>query len=44
MEHLRTLLYVIYNADDLRDPEALEKLSGPKQINGMEFDVKIILA
>jgi len=42
--YLRTLLYVIYNADDLRDPEALEKLSGLKNINGKQFDVKIILA
>lgn len=42
--HLKTLLYVIYNSGDLRDPEALEKLSGPRATNGKEFDVKIVLA
>jgi hypothetical protein len=41
---LKTLLFVIYNADDLRDPEALEKLSGPKKINNIEFNVRVILA
>lgn len=41
---LKTLLFVIYNADDLRDPEAIEKLSGPKQINDVKFDVRVILA
>lgn len=41
---LRTLLFVIFNSDDLRDPEALEKLSGPKQINDIKFDVRVILA
>jgi hypothetical protein len=40
---LKTLLYVIYNSDDLSDPEALQRLSGPKEINGMRFDVRIIL-
>jgi hypothetical protein len=42
--HLKTLLYVIYNSGDLRDPEALEKLSGPRVDNGKEFDVRIVLA
>jgi hypothetical protein len=41
---LKTLFYLIYNAGDLRDPEAIEKLSGPKEINGMKYDVKVILA
>ncbi|MCJ7483488.1 MAG: hypothetical protein MUO31_11035 [Thermodesulfovibrionales bacterium] len=41
--HLRKLLYVIYNANDLSDPEALEKLSGPKKISGKEFAVNVIL-
>ena len=41
---LRTLLFVIFNSGDLRDPEALEKLSGPKKFNDIEFDVRIILA
>ena len=26
--HLQTLIVVVYNSADLRDPEALEKLSG----------------
>jgi DpnII restriction endonuclease len=41
---LRGLIYLVYNSDDLRDPEALEKLSGPKQIGEKTFDAKIILA
>jgi len=41
---LRILLFMIYNSDDLRDPEALEKLSGPKKINDIEFDVRVVLA
>lgn len=41
---LKTLLYVIYNSSDLADPEALQKLSGPKEIDGKRFDVRIILA
>jgi len=40
---LKTLLYVIYNSSDLADPEALQKLSGSKEINGKRFDVRIIL-
>jgi len=40
---LKTLLYVIYNSGDLSDPEALQKLSGPKEINGKRFDVHILL-
>lgn len=41
--HLKTLLYVIYNSSDLADPEALQKLSGPKEINGKRFDVRVVL-
>jgi hypothetical protein len=41
---LQTLFFVIYNSNDLRDSESLEKLSGPKQINGSQFDVRVILA
>ena len=41
---LQTLIFLVYNSDDLRDPEALEKLSGPKQIGEKKFDARIILA
>lgn len=41
---LKTLLFLIYNSADLRDPEALEKLSGIKEINGTRFDTRIILS
>jgi len=43
-EKLETLLFVIYNSAQLRDPEALEKLGGPKMINESKFDVRVILA
>jgi hypothetical protein len=42
--YLKTLFYVIYKSTDLADPEALEKLSGPKEINGKRFDVRVILS
>lgn len=42
-EHLKTLIVLIYNSDDLRDPESLEKLSGVKEINGKRFEVQIVL-
>jgi hypothetical protein len=40
---LKILFYVIYNSADLRDPEALEKLSGDSEINGKRFQVRVIL-
>ena len=42
--HLKTLIYLIYNSSDLRDPEALEKLSSHQTVNGRRFEVKVILA
>jgi hypothetical protein len=41
---LKTLLFVIYNSSDLRDPESLEKLSGIKEIDGKRFNTVVILA
>lgn len=41
---LEVLLFVIYNSSDLRDPEALEKLSSDSEINGKRFRVRVILA
>jgi len=40
---LKSLLFVIYNSDDLRDPEAFEKLSGAQTINDIKFNVRVIL-
>lgn len=42
--HLKTLIYLVYNSDDLADPEALEKLSGPQEISGKRFESKIVLS
>lgn len=42
--HLKTLIYFIYNSADLRDPEALEKLSATQEVNGRRFEVKVVLA
>jgi hypothetical protein len=42
--HLKTLIYLIYNSTDLRDPEAFLKLSAEHEISGRRFRVKIILA
>jgi len=42
--HLRTLMFLIYNSEDLRDPEAFEKCSGDHEVNGRRFTVKMILA
>lgn len=41
---LETLIYLIYNSADLRDPEALERLSGEKEIDEKRFDVRVVLA
>ena len=41
---IRTLLFVVFNASDLRDPEALERLSGPQAVGGKKFMAKVILA
>ncbi|HUV72065.1 MAG TPA: hypothetical protein VMW25_03580 [Clostridia bacterium] len=42
-EPLETLLFVVYNSNDLRDPESLEKFSGEQEINGKKFKLKVIL-
>lgn len=41
---LKTLIYLVYNAETLKDPEGLEKLGGPQVINGKRFEVKVILS
>ena len=42
--HLKHFIYLVYNAQDLRDPEALEKLGGPQTIDGIMFTSYIALA
>jgi len=42
--HLKTLIYLIYNSADLRDPEAFEKLSSTQEVGGKKFAVKVVLA
>jgi hypothetical protein len=41
---IRILLFMVFNASDLRDPEALERLSGPQEVGGKKFTAKVILA
>jgi hypothetical protein len=42
--HLKHFIYLVYNAQDLRDPEALEKMAGPQTISGVTFTAHIVLA
>jgi hypothetical protein len=42
--HLRTLVFVIYNSSNLRDPEALGKLGGKQDVDGKRFEVRMVLA
>lgn len=41
---LRTLIFLIYNSGDLRDPEALLKLEGIHEVGGRRFQVRIVLS
>ena len=40
---LRHLVYFIYNAGDLRDPEALKRLEGEQSVNGVAFNLTLYL-
>lgn len=42
--HLKTLIYLIWNSSDLRDPEAFEKLNAVQEIGGKRFTVRIVLS
>jgi len=42
--HLRHFVYLCYNADDLRDAEALKKLEGKQKVNEVNFSTYIVLA
>jgi hypothetical protein len=37
-------MLLIYNSARLRDPEALEKLSGWQEVGGRRFEVNVVLA
>jgi hypothetical protein len=41
---LKHLVFMVYNSQDLRDPEGLEKLGGPQNVNGVNFNVYMVLA
>src|SRR5271157_1236432 len=41
---LKHFIYLVYNSQDLRDPEALEKLAGSQTLNGVMFKSYVILA
>ena len=36
------LVFVIYNSEDLRDPEALDSLSKRAHINDRDFTVRVV--
>lgn len=40
--HLEHFIYLIYGADDLKDPEALDKLEGPKSYNDKRFKAYVV--
>lgn len=40
--HLKHLIYLVYNADDLKDPEALDQLTGAKMSNGKHFQAYVV--
>ena len=41
---LKTFVYLVYNASDLRDPEALQRLQGETVLNSKKYRTYIILA
>jgi hypothetical protein len=43
-QHLKHFVYLVYNSDELSDPEALLGLSGPRMINGRQFEAYVVLA
>jgi len=42
--HLQTFIYLVVNAADLSDPEALDKLEGPTEIGGKRYQTHIVRA
>ena len=43
-QHLKTFIYVVYNASDLSDPEALDQLSGVRGQDDKQYEVYIVRA
>jgi hypothetical protein len=41
---LQTFIFVVVNAQDLRDPEALERLGGQTTVNGKSYRAHVVLA
>ena len=41
---LKTLIFLVYNSGDLRDPEALLELEGKKEVMGCRFTTKVVLS
>lgn len=39
---LEHFIYLVYGADDLNDPELLDKLSGPQTVNGRRFIAQVV--
>lgn len=42
--HLKQLIFLIYNASELRDAESFDKLSGPHEVGGRRFTVSVVRA
>jgi hypothetical protein len=43
-EHLKVLIYVIYNSNSLNDLDALDQLSGPRSHGDKQYEVHIVRA
>jgi hypothetical protein len=43
-EHLKVFIYVVYNASDLNDPEALDRLSGVRSHGDKQYEIHIVRA
>ncbi len=41
-QHLQHFIYVVYGADDLKDPESLDELAGARELNGKRFVAYIV--
>lgn len=42
--HLKTLILLIYNSGDLRDPDEFSELDGMQEVAGRRFNVEVALA
>jgi hypothetical protein len=39
---LEHFIYLVYGAEDLKEPELLDQLEGPKELNGKRFKAHIV--